>query len=57
MCQKNHQKSIPTWDQEALLTVFSYIKKSPNEVLPIFLYLEYYEEFWEKKSPDPGVPL
>ena len=45
MCLKNHQKSIPTWDQEALLTVFSYIKKSPNEVLPIFLHLEYYEEF------------
>ena len=57
MYQKNHQKSIPSWDQGALLTVFSYIKKSPNEVLPIFLYLEYYEEFWEKKSPDPGVPL
>ena len=45
MCQKFHQKSIPSWDQGALLTVFSYIKKSPNEVLPIFLYLEYYKEF------------
>ena len=45
MCQKNHQKSIPSWDQGAFLTVFSYIKKSLNQVLPIFLYLEYYEEF------------
>ena len=45
MCKKNHQKSIPSWDQGAFLTVFSYIKKSLNQVLPIFLYLEYYEEF------------
>ena len=57
MCQKVHQKSNPAWDQGAFLTMFSYIKKSLNEVLPIFLYLEYYEEFLEKKSPDPGVPL
>ena len=44
MCQNFHQKSIPAWDQGAFLTMFSYIKKCPNEVLPIFLYLEYYEE-------------
>ena len=57
MCQKVYQKSNPAWDQGAFLTMFSYIKKSLNEVLPIFLCLEYYEEFLEKKSPDPGVPL
>ena len=34
-----------------------YIKKNPNEVLPIFLCLEYYADFLEKKSSDPGVPL
>ena len=45
MCQKVHQKWNPAWDQGAFLTMFSYIKKSPNEVLPIFLYLEYYEGF------------
>ena len=37
--------------------VFLCIKKSPNEVLLIFIYLEYYEEFLGKKSPDPGMPL
>ena len=49
MCQNFHQKSIRAWDQGAFLTMFSYIKKNPNEVLPIFLNLEYYEEFLEKK--------
>ena len=57
MYQKNHQKSIPSWDQGALLTVFSYIKKSPNEVLPIFLYLEYYEEILVKKTRSRSAPL
>ena len=52
MCQKVHQKWVPTKDQGAFLTCltifFIYIKKNPNEVLPIFLCLEYYAYFLEK---------
>ena len=53
MCRKVHQKWVPAKDQGAFLTMFDhfflYIKKNPNDVLPIFLCLEYYSEFLEKK--------
>ena len=55
MCQKVHKKWVPAWDQGAFLTMFEkkYMKKSPNEDLPIFLYLKYYEDFLEKNHPIP----
>ena len=52
MFVKKVLKKIPVSDQEAI-----WWQHFPNEVLPIFLCLEYYLEFLEKKSPDPGVPL
>ena len=52
MCQTVHQKWVPAKDQGAFLTMFDdflYIKKIPNEVLPIFFCLEYYAELLETK--------
>ena len=60
MCQKVNQKWVRAKDQGAFLTMFDIFfiyKKNQNEVLPIFICLEYYLEFLEKKSPDPGVPF
>ena len=60
MCQKVHQNGSLLGIRELFDNIWRFFKhkKSPNEVLPIFLYVEYYEEFLErKKSPDPEVPL
>ena len=58
MGQKVYQKWVPVWDQGALQTMlYFFLYKNPNGVLPIFLSLEYFTDFFEKYHQISEVTL